>query len=95
MKKIEYKITHDDRFVSIIITKQTHKEKLFGETNNSFQCRNGIYLKSVCVPANNINEGTIFVGGCSSIKKRMTFTANEFELFKECVEEYNEWFSKK
>ncbi len=97
MKKIEYSFIHKDKYVSVRITKQTHRDNDFGINKNEFDCQNGITMASVSCPANDINCDYIFFrGDCShQDNKIIVFNANEFELFKECVEEYNEWFSKK
>ena len=94
MKKIEYKAIHKDQCVDVKITSQTDIERNFGKNGNSFECSNGIYLRSVCVPQNDIDARNIYVGGYGGIKEKVSYTANEFELFKECIEEYNKWFSK-
>jgi len=96
MKKIEYKVKHDDKLVIVKITKQTHREEAFGKNNNEFECKNGITLASVTCPANDIGYNYIFFRGesLSQDEDEVFFNANEFELFKECVKEYNKCFSK-
>jgi hypothetical protein len=96
MKKIEYEVKHDDKLVIVKITKQTHREGAFGKNNNGFDCKNGITLASVACPANGLFHNCIFFRGdsLSQDKDEVLFNANEFELFKECVKEYNKCFSK-
>jgi len=96
MKKIEYKVKHDDKSVIVKITEQTHREEAFGKNNNEFECKNGITLASVTCPSNDIGHNYIFFRGesLSQDKDEVLFNANEFELFKECVKEYNKCFSK-
>ena len=96
MKKIEYKVKHDDKSVIVKITEQTHRKEAFGKNNHEFECKNGITLASVACPANDIVYNRIFFRGesLSQDKDEVLFNANEFELFKECVKEYNKCFSK-
>jgi hypothetical protein len=96
MKKIRYSVRHDDKFVHVRIIEQTHREDNFGERGCEFDCKNGITMSSVSCPCNNLRDGYMFFRGDSECQDRniIYFNANEFELFKECVEEYNKWFSK-
>lgn len=93
-KEIQYvaEAINDFQDISVRITKQTHTRKEFGKDGDTFVSTNGASLFSVMHP--DVDGNNFFFRGSNESRddNAIIIPVKDYPLFKEAVEEYNQYF---